>query len=218
MLFNHFKKAVVRSSIAAMVLASSSLVNAASDGAEKLKEMLNGYQSFSTNFVQVTLAENGREAQKTEGSLKLAKPNLFRWETQQPFPQEIVSDGQYIWIHDPDLEQVTRRSADSSQGSAPALILNGQIDTLRKTYNIRLVDDSGSEQLFDLQPLSDQHNFSRIRLAFANQIISEIMLEDALGQRTSVVFNDQELNPDFDKTAFLFRVPADADLIIDTEE
>ncbi len=212
------KTIFLRSMLAAVVLTVSTVVSAASEGAEKLKTLLNDYQSFSTSFTQVTLTENGRQAQQTEGTLLLAKPNLFRWETRQPFPQEIVSDGNYIWIHDPDLEQVTRRSADSQQGSAPALILNGQIEQLNKTYSVRLVEDTGTEQLFDLKPINEQHNFSRIRLAFANHLISEIMLEDALGQRTSLVFNEQKINPLLPDSSFYFRVPAGTDLIIDTEE
>lgn len=195
-----------------------STVAAAMPGSEKLSELLQGYDGFSAKFEQVTLSDNGRQAQKTAGSLLLAKPNLFRWETQQPFPQEIVSDGQFIWIYDPDLEQVTKRLADTQQGSAPALILNGQIEQLQKTYKIRLVEDTGSEQLFDLTPLSEQHNFSRIRLAFSGDVISELMLEDALGQRTSVVFSEQDLDPKIEAQSFFFRIPKDTDVIVDIEE
>jgi len=209
---------LLRQSVSVCLLASSSFAVAASDGASKLNELLQGYSSFSANFEQVTLSENGREAQKTQGNLLLAKPNKFRWETMQPFPQEIVSDGRYIWIHDPDLEQVTQRGADSQQDSAPALILNGQIGELQKSYAVSLIDDSGSSQIFDLKPLSDQYSFSRIRLAFSGNVISELMLEDSLGQRTSVVFADQTLNPAIDEQSFYFRVPEGTDVIVDIEE
>lgn len=209
-------RAMVKSAVLGATLLSSSVF--ATEGAERLESLLQGYDSLSTKFEQVTLADNGRQAQRTSGSLILSKPNLFRWETQQPFPQEIVSDGRYIWIHDPDLEQVTQRKADSEQGSAPALILNGQIDALQKKFAITLVEDMGSEQIFDLTPLNEQSNFSRIRLAFANEMISELMLEDSLGQRTSLVFFEQQRNPELNEATFFFRVPADADLIIDIEE
>jgi outer membrane lipoprotein carrier protein len=193
------------------------LVSNAADGSEKLHALLKEYNRFSADFVQVTLAENGREAQKTEGHLSMAKPNLFRWETQMPFPQEIVSDGEYLWIYDPDLEQVTQRRADSQQNSAPALILNGQVETLKQNYSIRILGDSGSDQIFELMPLGEQSNFSNIRLAFSGGVITELMLEDSLGQRTSIVFSEQQLNPELDEQLFYFRVPADADLLVDIE-
>ena len=215
-LISFTRKLLVSSALSATILFSN--VAAALPGSDKLSELLHGYGSFSAKFEQVTLSDNGRQAQKTAGSLLLAKPNLFRWETQLPFPQEIVSDGEFIWIYDPDLEQVTKRSADTQQGSAPALILNGQIEQLQKTYKIKLVENTGSEQLFDLTPLSEQHSFSRIRLAFANDVISELMLEDSLGQRTSVVFSEQTLNPEINEQSFYFRVPKDTDVIVDIEE
>lgn len=201
--------------IALCLMASAQAL--ADTGADKLAELLQGYQTFSAQFQQITLAENGREAEKIDGQLHLAKPNLFRWETELPFPQEIVSDGKFIWIHDPDLEQVTQRSAESQQTSAPALILNGQIEELQKSFAIDLLTDSGREQLFDLMPLSEQSNFSRIRLAFADATITELMLEDSLGQRTSIVFSQQQVNPEQAENLYLFRVPADADLIVDIE-
>lgn len=215
--FKSLTKRILVSTVLSTSLLCSSVASAIS-GSEKLTELLTGYESFSAQFQQVTISDNGREAQKTEGSVLLSKPNRFRWETLQPFPQEIVSDGQYIWIYDPDLEQVTQRSADTQQESAPALILNGQIGQLQKTYKIRMMEDTGAEQLFDLTPVSEQYSFSRIRLAFSDNLISEIMLEDSLGQRTSVVFSKQQINPEFEAESFFFRIPKDTDVIVDIEE
>ncbi|MFY0678464.1 MAG: outer membrane lipoprotein chaperone LolA [Neptuniibacter sp.] len=192
-------------------------VASAEQGADKLHELLQNHTSFSANFEQVTLAENGREAQKTSGRVFLSKPNLYRWETEIPYPQEIVSDGKYVWIYDPDLEQVTQRSADTQESSAPALILNGQIEELSKKFSISLLSDTGADQIFELIPLTEQHNFSNIRLAFTVGTISELMLEDSLGQRTSIVFSEQQINPELDEEVFFFRVPADADLLVDIE-
>ncbi|MGB0283083.1 MAG: outer membrane lipoprotein chaperone LolA [Neptuniibacter sp.] len=201
----------------ACLLAFFSILAAAEQGAEKLHQLLQNYTSFTASFEQVTLAENGREAQKTSGKLALSKPNLYRWETSVPYPQEIVSDGTYVWIYDPDLEQVTQRSAESQETSAPALILNGQIAELTKKYSVRIIGDAGSDQIFELQPLTEQSNFANIRLAFTAGTISELMLEDSLGQRTSIVFSEQQLNPELDEQTFYFRVPADADLLVDIE-
>ncbi|WP_286238395.1 outer membrane lipoprotein chaperone LolA [Neptuniibacter halophilus] len=186
-------------------------------GADRLQTMLSGYTSFSASFEQITLASNGRKAQSTEGRLQLSKPNRFRWHTEQPFPQEIVSDGENIWIYDPDLEQVTQRRAGSQQSSVPALILNGQIEQLSERYEINLISAGETDPIFDLQPLTENFNFSLIRLAFSDGVISELMLEDSLGQRTSVVFTEQQLNPALDPATFLFRVPDGVDLIVDIE-
>ncbi|MGH1429582.1 MAG: outer membrane lipoprotein chaperone LolA [Neptuniibacter sp.] len=210
-------KQTVSKLLAATLLTLFCSAAIAEQGTDKLHELLQSHTSFSANFEQVTLAENGREAQKTSGRVFLSKPNLYRWETETPYPQEIVSDGKYVWIYDPDLEQVTQRSADTQESSAPALILNGQIEELSKKFSIRLLSDTGADQIFELIPLTEQHNFSNIRLAFTAGTISELMLEDSLGQRTSIVFSEQQINPELDEEIFFFRVPADADLLVDIE-
>lgn len=210
-------KQTVSKFLAATLLTLFCSAAIAEQGTDKLHELLQSHTSFSANFEQVTLAENGREAQKTSGRVFLSKPNLYRWETEIPYPQEIVSDGKYVWIYDPDLEQVTQRSADTQESSAPALILNGQIEELSKKFSIRLLSDTGADQIFELIPLTEQYNFSNIRLAFTADTISELMLEDSLGQRTSIVFSEQQINPELDEEIFFFRVPADADLLVDIE-
>ena len=194
-----------------------STVSYSANDTERLGQLLSGYNSFQSDFSQVTVAENGRTAQQTEGTLWLGKPNKFRWETLQPFPQEIVSDGQYIWIHDPDLEQVTRRDATAQQGSAPAMILNGELEKLEKNYQIFLDVDDGGVQIFSLNPINDQPQFSQIRLAFEAEVITELMLEDSLGQRTTILFKGQQLNPELAAEQFYFRVPEGTDLIVDGE-
>ncbi|MGB0468796.1 MAG: outer membrane lipoprotein chaperone LolA [Pontibacterium sp.] len=185
---------------------------------EKLKSLLDNYQRFSADFSQIVSADQGRRTQESKGRLVVEKPNRFRWENNEPFPQEIIGDGRYIWVYDPDLEQVTRKPAQNGTGSAPALILNGQIDELRERFRIFLLSAEGeSDQLFELVPKSDQNTFSRIRLFFSAEMISELMLEDSLGQRTTVVFSNQRLNPKIDASEFEFVLPEGVDLIMDTD-
>ena len=189
----------------------------AADAATELKSLMGGYSRFSATFQQVTYSGQGRSRNETStGTLAVAKPNLFRWQASEPFPQEIVSDGEFVWIHDPDLEQVTRRALDDSTSNAPAMILNGRIDQLEERYSIvALAGETPQMKLYELTPKSDQDSFQRIRLAFAEGVLSELMLEDSLGQRTTILFNDQQVNPDFSEDMFRFELPEGADLIVD---
>jgi len=189
----------------------------AGSAAEDLESLLGKYSRFSATFQQVTYSgQAGSRTETTTGTLAVAKPNLFRWQANDPFPQEIVSDGQYVWIYDPDLEQVTRRQVDDSQSNAPAMILNGRIDKLQQQYDIEVMaGDTAQMKLYQLTPKSDQDSFQSIRLAFAEGVLSELMLEDSLGQRTTILFNDQQVNPQFSEDMFRFDLPEDVDLIVD---
>jgi len=120
----------VKKVCAVAALTAVSGLSWAGDADEALKSLLDRYQGFSADFSQIASADQGQRVQENTGHLSVQKPNQFRWISNEPYPQEIVGDGQHIWIYDPDLEQVTRKAAQNGSTSAPALILNGQIDEL----------------------------------------------------------------------------------------
>ena len=97
----------------------------------------------------------------------------------------------------------------------PALILNGQIDELKAQYRIRLLQEKDSNQLFELLPIHDADVFTRIRLLFTDGLIKELQMEDSLGQKTSILFNNQKLNPDYSEDSFMFVPPEGTDVIVE---
>jgi len=185
--------------------------------AEELQQRLSGYESARAQFSQFALSSDGDHAEESSGYFYVARPNRFRWVTEQPFVQEIVSDGESIWIYDPDLEQVTRKPVDAQGNSAPALILNGQISELEQQFSITRIEDSDpGVALFELQSLApEQSTFARIRLLFEQKQLTELSMEDSLGQRSMLVLHDLVYNPQLPEDAFSFTPPAGTDLIED---
>lgn len=185
--------------------------------ADDLQQRLSGYESARAEFSQFALSSDGDRAEESVGYFYVARPDRFRWVTEQPFVQEIVSDGESIWIHDPDLDQVTRRPSDAQGNSAPALILNGQISELQKQFSITRIDENEpGVALFELRPLNPEGNtFARIRLLFEQERLTELSMEDSLGQRSMLVLHDLEYNPELPQDIFEFSLPPGADLIED---
>jgi len=184
---------------------------------ESLKKVLKGYDRFSANFEQVTRKDQGATAEVLKGSMKISRPGLFRWETASPFPQLIVSDGEYVWIYDPDLEQATRKPADPKQTNGAALILNGDVAELAEQFEIYLPINEESQQLFELLPKDTQSSFQRIRLFFTQGVMSELMLQDVLGQQTTILLKDSVINEPMDASLFKFTPPNGTDVIVSNE-
>lgn len=184
---------------------------------EDLDALLSGHQTAQARFTQFSMNESGGRAEESTGHFVVARPNRFRWVTETPFMQEIVSDGDYIWIHDPDLEQVTRKAADEQGGSAPAMILNGQIKQLSETFEIRKLDeDAGGVSLFELVPVDTENStFTRIRLLFEQDRISELSMQDSLGQRSMLTLQGLEYDADLPEGVFEFTPPEGTDVILD---
>lgn len=185
---------------------------------DQLASLLTGYERFSARFEQFSSGEQGARGEVTSGYLAVSRPDKFVWNTETPFPQEIVSDGEYIWIYDTDLEQATRKSADQNTESAPALILNGRIHELDRMYEVTLLQRSVDMEVFELIPkLPQEAMFSRIRLLFKDAVLSEFLLDDTLGQRSTIMLSEVQLNPELDDSIFSFTPPDDIDVLYESE-
>lgn len=195
----------------AWLLASAS-AHAASTAGQNLSRLLTGVSSLSASFEQVVLDGGGTRLQQSQGTLVLARPGKFRWRTEEPFPQLLVSNGQTLWIYDEDLEQVTRQAVDQRLTNTPALLLSGDLDSLQQSFDIQGPVD-GDSGLYRLQPIDQEAMFSMLRIVFESGVPMEMQLEDNLGQKTSLYFSDLHLNPVVDADQFEFQVPDGVDLI-----
>lgn len=185
------------------------------DPAVGLGELLTAHDTFAASFQQYTLSQEGTREEQSSGEFALQRPDRFDWHTQKPFEQRIVSDGTYIWIYDPDLEQVTRKAADAQASSAPALVLNGNVEALRERFEIQLLEQQEGSQLYELLPKASESSFVRIRLLFTDAVLSELLLEDSLDQRTLILLDEVQLDPPLDPARFRFVPPQGVDLILD---
>ena len=90
---------------------------------QKFFDYLNGIESLEANFLQEITDQDGVVLETSQGFLKIKKPNKYRWAYFSPMEQEIVSNGDKIWIHDPELEQVVVRDTLDSDPNMLDFIL-----------------------------------------------------------------------------------------------
>ena len=100
---------------------------------DQLHDFLKSTKTLKADFAQAVIAKNGRKPQQSSGVVAIARPGKLRWEIQKPFPQLVVGDGEKIWIHDPELQQVTVRKAGQAIGGSPAALLSGS-NELEKNF------------------------------------------------------------------------------------
>ncbi|MFN3580327.1 MAG: outer membrane lipoprotein chaperone LolA [Pseudomonas sp.] len=208
-------KALIRHSAAAICLFSLPMLASADDQAEaaaRLNGLLSNATTMKADFSQMTLSSNGANLQETTGNLSLKRPGMFRWHTDAPMEQELVSDGQQIWLYDPDLEQVTIQAMDQRLTHTPALLLSGDVSTLAENFDITWAD-SGDIVDFMLTPKVNDTLFDSLRLSFWGGVINDMQMSDAVGQRTNIMFQNVELNEDMGEEQFTFQVPDGVDVI-----
>ena len=180
-----------------------------------LTQRLAELQTLSANFEQRVTAADGHPLQQSSGVLQLAKPGRIYWVAEPPFEQTVVSDGERIWVYDPDLEQVTIHNLDDRVQSTPALLLSGEVDNLEDTYRVsgRQIGDNTRE--FTLEPRSPDSLFTSLRLTFFKGELQEMRMQDSLAQLSGLSFDRIRLNEPVEAGAFTLDYPEGVDIIRD---
>jgi outer membrane lipoprotein carrier protein len=178
----------------------------------RLTYLLSQAQTLTARFSQLTLDGSGTQLQETAGELSLKRPGLFRWHTDAPQEQLLVSNGQKVWLFDPDLNQVTIQTLDQRLTHTPALLLSGDVSKISDNFEISH-KEGGSVVDFILKPKAKDSLFDNLRLSFRNGVINDMQLIDGSGQRTNILFLSVKMNQPLDAAQFSFQPPADADVI-----
>ncbi|WP_280563396.1 outer membrane lipoprotein chaperone LolA [Chromohalobacter sp. 48-RD10] len=194
------------------VLALPSMAQAQADGVERLTNLLEPLESYSADFEQQILDGSGQRLQKVEGHMWLSRPGKFHWEVDAPYQQVVVSDGDKVYLYDPDLQQVSIRPLDTRVTHTPALLLSGSAEALTENYEVTSRQESGLET-FTLIPNSPDTLFESLELTFEDDRLEGLEMEDSTGQRTAINFDDIDVNDDISASRFEFEIPDGADVI-----
>ncbi len=196
-----------------VLLTMSLSAQAAESPVEAFHRLLSMHQTLSADFVQVVVDANGRPLQQTTGKIDLKKPDLFRWETDEPFAQLLVSDGKHLWLYDKDLDQVTRQPLDRRATATPVLLLSNDVQAIEKSFDVQGRTDGSGLWFFLLKPKDKESLFTELRISFKDGHLMEMMFADTLAQQTRITFRNLEEDVLQPADLFTFTVPKGADLI-----
>nr|WP_317200287.1 outer membrane lipoprotein chaperone LolA [uncultured Psychrobacter sp.] len=176
--------------------------------AKRLNKLLTNTKSMSANFTQTT---KGASSGTFKGSMSVERPNNFRWETKSPSEQLIVANGSSMWIYDKDLEQATKQGVDTQVGNTPALLLSG--DPSKIAQNFKVTQPYATKNYYVLYPKSGDASFKSLSMSFSGGKPVMMVLNDTLGQTTSIKFSNIKLNPSINSSQFKFTPPKGVDVI-----
>lgn len=182
--------------------------------ANKLSALLGSTQTITGSFSQLTLDSSGTQLQEAAGEMVLQRPGLFRWHTNPPLEQLLVSNGKKVWLYDPDLMQVTVQKMDQRLTHTPALLLSGDVSKISENFSISY-KEGGPVVDFVLTPTAKDTLFDTLRLSFRDGVINDMQLLDAVGQRTNILFMNVKVNEPVSADQFVFDVPEGVDVIED---
>lgn len=171
-----------------------------------LTDYLDGLQSLSAEFRQITLDADGGRMVESEGTLYLARPGRFRWEYRSPIAQVIVADGDRVWLHDLDLDQVSHQGQNRALQGTPAQLLASE-EPIERHFEVLPWDAGDARDWVELIPKAQDGQVVRIRIGFVGGLLDTLLMEDSFGQITRFIFEDVERNPVLEDSLFVPDLP-----------
>lgn len=205
--------------IFASLLIAITSVNASADGLKSLENFMKSAKRGQADFTQTVTSPN-KEGQAprvrtSSGTFAFERPGRFRFIYTQPFAQTIVADGKTLWLFDQDLNQVTQRPQLQALGSTPAALVASSADlaAVRKEFDLESApQDEGLDWVLAL-PKTQDGQLKSVRIGFDGDKLAALDIVDGFGQRSQVRFTAMQSNIKLPAGTFIFKPPADADVL-----
>jgi outer membrane lipoprotein carrier protein len=201
-------------------LATSALFAAAHAGPmESLENFITSAKTGRADFTQVITApaRQGQAARTrtSSGTFEFQRPSRFRFDYRKPFEQTIVADGQTLWLHDKDLNQVSQRKQAKVLGSTPAALIAASPDlaTLQRDFELQPLPDKDGLQWVQATPRQKEGQLTNMKVGFRGDQLAALDILDSFGQRSLLTFSNMQVNAAVSADAFRFTPPKGVDVV-----
>jgi len=190
------------------------------DGLQALEQFLRGTQSGQTSFTQTVTSplrqgETVARSKTSSGSFEFLRPDRFRFQYTKPFEQLIVADGQTLWLHDVDLNQVAARKQAEVLGNTPAALIASAPDlkALSAVFTLSNAPDRDGLEWVLATPRGRDAQLQSVQLGFKQGQLAVLDMLDSFGQRSVLRFGAMDVNGRIAAERFRFTPPAGVDVV-----
>jgi outer membrane lipoprotein carrier protein len=187
-------------------------LNVSANSDSDLSNILNQMNSLTGKFKQTVVDQNGATLQEVSGQFFFKKPNLFKWDYLEPSKNQLISDGELLYLYDPDLKQVVISQLKKFGGLSPAMLLvTNDIESL---FEVTIIQDKKGTDWFRALPLEpEKANFKEVFINFVQKELKGMRIIDGFNNLTEIEFIKVSRNTDINEAIFLFNTPEDTDII-----
>jgi outer membrane lipoprotein carrier protein len=174
---------------------------------QELSARLAKTEGFSASFAQTVISPDNEVMMEGSGQVEIARPSLFRWTTEMPDENVLVSDGETLWYYSPFIEQVTIYHQEQATAQTPFVLLTRNKASDWDNYHVSQENDN-----FVLTPTAVDSNQGRFLLEIDEQgVVKGFSVVEQDGQQSQFVFSEfRSQTPD--KARFSFIVPEGVDV------
>jgi outer membrane lipoprotein carrier protein len=205
-----------RLAIAVVLLGLTTLVGA-DELPQVLKQLQERYESTRTltaDFKQVVASPTMAGKLESHGTVSFEKPNRMRWDYAAPDQQTIVSDGETLWIYQPEEKQVIKAPLQQAlQATTPVTFLAG-LGHVDRDFTASLDKSEPERWVLKLVPKDDRGvGTLYLTVRRSDAAVEQARIVDPLGTTTELTLVDQKRNVPVEAEKFRFTPPAGVDVV-----
>ncbi len=184
----------------------------------KLQARYETIDTLSADFTQEVYSIAAGRVERSGGRVHLKKPAMMRWRYLSGIDDELVSDGKFLWLFQPELNQVVE--SRGGQGSGIALDFLSGVGDIKENFKVDFVKEDGAKEGPDtyqlvLYPSEASANLKRLLLGVdkSTGLVLKTVVEDHFGNSTTVTFSGIKINIPIKDSFFKFTPPAGVNVL-----
>jgi len=183
----------------------------AGDDLARVRHFLTTLESIQGEFVQHATNRATHTTQEAIGSVWIERPARVRWHYTRPASQDVLIDGERMWVYSKELEQVViRRLAPGELARTPLAFLAGlaSLDDLYRAETLPAGDHPDELRLL-LTPKEKAARFQSVSLRLKRDDLTLLGMEvvDTVGNLTAIAFHGLKVNQPVDPAHFALNLP-----------
>ncbi len=171
---------------------------------------------FSARFHLTSTLKAMQVTDEAAGQLFVKYPGKMRWVYETPDPMLFITDGDSLWMYQPDENQVTVGLASEVLGGQEGASFLSDIRLLRKAFRISL-DPGGEVDVVRLKllPAEASHDVAEVYLKIRRDThdIVEVITNNLYGDQTRIALTDFDFGAVLPDRLFRFDIPPGTDVL-----
>lgn len=180
---------------------------------ERVQKRYDGAADFRASFNQTLTNTAFKRRTPSTGEVLLKKPGRMRWNYKAPDPKMYLSDGDLLWLYEPEDKQAFRQDLKSSQLPAALAFLTGK-GKLASEFDIAFAKEppvgGPRDYVLALSPKQPQAQIKSILFVVDPEtfFVRETLIADAQGNTNDLLFSDIKINSHLPDATFHWAPPA----------
>jgi outer membrane lipoprotein carrier protein len=198
----------------------------AADWVKKLQSYYDATRDLDADFVQESVQRAYQNKQTLSGRVRIRKPGMMRWDYLKPDPKLFVTNGEFLWVYDPEDKQAMKQNLRGHTLPAAVSFLYGK-GNLAAEFNITVVPENqlanikpDGKTTYPLQPsggvvlrlVPKQGNARFKELYFvvdaSSGAVTQTLMVDPEGGTNHITFRNMKVNTGIPESLFSWKPPA----------